>query len=248
MRAAASGLSRNGAATPWLGEVAWSVATGCPNSGHASLRHSYPCSGPASAVLAGCPQSRHSGGVTLPTLRRPGRLIGTRGRVRAGCEPQAQGAQPSHSMIFPATSWIGPWLTTERSSMPTPTDSPSHCAATCRSSRRPVVGSDCNRRDLPQWHLGTPSTSCASRMSRSSPRSRPRRRVGEGACGYRANQFTVECFDVAERGRQLGSGHGSGPQESLPEVASLFAEELGLSHRSRRPRPRRRCRRRGRGR
>ena len=43
--------------------------TGCPNSGHASLRHSYPCSGPAKAVLAGCPQSGHNGGVTAPTVR-----------------------------------------------------------------------------------------------------------------------------------------------------------------------------------
>ncbi len=45
------------------------AATGCPNSGQASLRHSYPCSGPAKAVLAGCPQFGHNGAVTVATVR-----------------------------------------------------------------------------------------------------------------------------------------------------------------------------------
>ena len=48
---------------------------------------------------------------------------------------------PSHSVIDSATSQIGPSLTTERSSMPTPVPADSHSAATRRSSRRPVVGS-----------------------------------------------------------------------------------------------------------
>jgi hypothetical protein len=42
-----------------------SVSTGWPYPGLASLRHLYPCSGPANAVLVGCPQSGQSGGVTL---------------------------------------------------------------------------------------------------------------------------------------------------------------------------------------
>lgn len=45
------------------------TATGCPNSGQASLRHSNSCSGPAKAVLAGCPQFGHNGAVTVATVR-----------------------------------------------------------------------------------------------------------------------------------------------------------------------------------
>ena len=45
----------------------WSVATGCPYSGHASFRHSKPWGGPDNAVLAGCPQSGQSGGAVMAT-------------------------------------------------------------------------------------------------------------------------------------------------------------------------------------
>jgi hypothetical protein len=53
----------------------------CPNSGHASLRHSHPCSGPASAWLAGWPhdgQSGGSAGIALRSSRRDQET--TRGR------------------------------------------------------------------------------------------------------------------------------------------------------------------------